>query len=164
MEFKDYVRIVLSHWVGVVLITVLGVLGAFAFNATQPEVYQASATGLLTVGKTQGAADATIGDQLARNRVTSYVSVATTTEVADDVITSGALKGTDLPTTPGALIGHISVSHEEDPVLIAIAARASNPDYAAALARPGPPPMKAAIPSAPAESIRRRVKRRNRFI
>ena len=74
MEFKDYVRIVLSHWVGVVLITVLGVLGAFAFNATQPEVYQASATGLLTVGKTQGAADATIGDQLARNRVTSYVS------------------------------------------------------------------------------------------
>jgi len=134
MEFKDYVRIVLSHWVGVVLITVLGVVGAFAYNATQPKVYQATATGLLTVGRTYGAADATIGDQLARNRVTSYVSVATTTEVADDVIASGALKGTDLPTTPGALIGHITVSHEDDTVLIAVAARASDPDYAATLA------------------------------
>jgi len=134
MEFKDYVRIVLSHWVGVVLLTVLGVAGAFAYNATQPQVYEASATGLLTVGRTNDTTAATIGDQLAKNRVTSYVAVATTTQVADTVVDSGALEGTDLPTTPGALIGHISVSHDDDTVLITIAARASQPEYAATLA------------------------------
>jgi capsular exopolysaccharide synthesis family protein len=134
MEFKDYVRIVLSHWVGVVLITVLGVIGAFAYNASQPRVYEAKATGLLTVGRTDDSASATIGDQLARSRATSYVTVATTTDVADDVIASGALKGTDLPTTPSALISHIAVSHEDDTVLITIAARASTPEYAATLA------------------------------
>jgi capsular exopolysaccharide synthesis family protein len=134
MEFKDYVRIVLSHWAGVVLLTVLGVAGAFAYNATQPQVYEANATGLLTVGRTNDTTAATIGDQLAKNRVTSYVAVATTTQVADTVIDSGALEDTDLPTTPGALIGHISVSHDDDTVLITIAARASKPEYAATLA------------------------------
>jgi len=134
MEFKDYVRIVLSHWVGVVLLTVLGVAGAFGYNATQPQVYEASATGLLTVGRTNDTTAATIGDQLAKNRVTSYVAVATTTQVADTVIDSGALEATDLPVTPGALIGHISVSHDDDTVLITIAARASKPEYAATLA------------------------------
>ena len=134
MEFKDYVRILLSHWVGVVLLTVLGVAGAFVYNATQPQVYEASATGLLTVGKTDSTSAATIGDQLAKNRVTSYVAVATTTQVADTVIDSGALDDTDLPSTPGALIGHVSVSHDEDTVLITIATRASKPEYAAILA------------------------------
>jgi capsular exopolysaccharide synthesis family protein len=134
MEFKDYVRIVLSHWVGVVVLTVLGVVGAFAYNATQPEVYQASATGLVTVGKTANSSDATIGDQLAKDRVTSYVAIATSTDVADSVITSGALDDTDLPTSAGALIGHISVSQPTDTVLITINARASSPENAAALA------------------------------
>jgi capsular exopolysaccharide synthesis family protein len=134
MEFKDYVRIVLSHWVGVVLLTVLGVLGALVYNVTQPQVYEASATGLVSIGKTNDTTTAAIGDQLARDRVASYVAVATTTEVADTVIRSGRLEGTDLPTTPGALISHIKVSHDDDTVLITIAARASKPQYAAILA------------------------------
>jgi capsular exopolysaccharide synthesis family protein len=134
MEFKDYVRIVLSHWVGVVLLAVLGVVAAIGYNSTQPEVYQASATGLLTVGKTSDTSSATIGDQLAKNRITSYVTVATTTEVADLVIQSGELEGTDLPQSPGALVGHISVDQPLDTVLITINARASEPAYAATLA------------------------------
>jgi capsular exopolysaccharide synthesis family protein len=134
MEFKDYVRIVLSHWVGVVLLAVIGVVAAFGYNATQPEVYQASATGLVTVGKTASANDASIGDALAKNRVTSYVSVATTTEVADLVINSGDLEGTDLPESAGALVGHISVDQPLETVLLTIHARASKPAYAAILA------------------------------
>jgi uncharacterized protein involved in exopolysaccharide biosynthesis len=43
MELKDYVRMVLSHWAGVVLLAVLGVVAGVGFNAAQPEVYQASA-------------------------------------------------------------------------------------------------------------------------
>jgi capsular exopolysaccharide synthesis family protein len=134
MEFKDYVRIVLSHWVGVVLLCVVGVVGAFGYNATQPEVYEASATGLVTVGKTASSSDATIGDQLAKNRVTSYVAIATSTDVADIVVKSHTLDGTGLPDSPGALIGHISVEQPLDTVLITIHARAADPDVAATLA------------------------------
>ena len=93
MEFKDYVRIVLSHWGGVVLLAVRGVVAAFGYNATQPAVYQASATGLLTIGKTTDAGQASVGDTLARHRVTSYVDIATTTQVAPD---SRSVRRTDV--------------------------------------------------------------------
>jgi capsular exopolysaccharide synthesis family protein len=134
MEFKDYVRIVLSHWVGVLVLAVLGVVAAFGYNATQPKVYEASSTGLVTIGKSATTSDATIGDQLAKNRVTSYVSIATSTEVADKVVASHDLDGTTLPQSAGALIGHISVSQPIDTVLITINARAGDPKTAAVLA------------------------------
>jgi capsular exopolysaccharide synthesis family protein len=134
MEFKDYVRIVLAHRVGVIVLALAGIAGAYAYNLTQPEVYQASATGLVTVGKTASSSDASVGDTLAKSRVTSYVAIATSTDVVESVIASGDLKGFDLPTSPGALIGDISVSQPTDTVLINIQARAADPDSAAALA------------------------------
>jgi capsular exopolysaccharide synthesis family protein len=134
MEFKDYVRIVLAHWVGVLVLAVVGIAGAYAYNLSQPEVYQASATGLVTVGKTTNSSDATIGDQLAKSRVTSYVAIATSSDVAQSVVNSGDLAGYDLPTTPGALISHISVNQPVDTVLLTIQARAGDPQGAAVLA------------------------------
>ena len=50
MELKDYVRIVLAHWFGVLLLAVAGVAGAVAYNVTQPKVYEATATGYVTAG------------------------------------------------------------------------------------------------------------------
>ena len=69
MEFKDYVRIVLAHWLGVVLLILVGLGGAVAYNLTQPKVYQASATGIVSLGKTSSTADASIGDSLAKSKV-----------------------------------------------------------------------------------------------
>jgi capsular exopolysaccharide synthesis family protein len=134
VEFKDYVRIVLAHWVGVVVLAVVGVAGAVAYNVSEPEVYQASATGLVTVGNTANSTDASIGDQLAKSRVTSYVAIATSADVAQAVVDSGDLKGYDLPATPGALISHVSVSQPTDTVLITVQARAGDPQAAAVLA------------------------------
>jgi capsular exopolysaccharide synthesis family protein len=134
MEFNDYVRIVLSHWVGVVVLAFLGVLAAVGYNATQPEVYQATATGLVNSTAPSDSNTAQIADQYARSRIASYVPLASTTEVAQRVIDDPLMKGSDLPSTPATLIGHISVSHDEDTVLINIAARASTPEDAATLA------------------------------
>ena len=134
MEFNDYVRIVLSHWVGVVVLAFLGVLAAVGYNATQPAVYQSSATGLVNSTAPSDSSTAQIADQYARSRIASYVPLASTTEVAQRVIDDPSLEGTDLPSTPAGLIGHISVTHDEDTVLINIAARASTPDDAATLA------------------------------
>jgi capsular exopolysaccharide synthesis family protein len=129
MEFKDYVRIVLAHWVGVLVLAVAGVAGAMAYNVTQSKVYQATATGYVTAGSSDNTSDATLADQLAKAKVTSYVAVATSTEVADRVI-----KALDLQTSPGALIGNISVSHPTDTVLLTVSARSADPAQAQQLA------------------------------
>jgi capsular exopolysaccharide synthesis family protein len=134
MEFNDYVRIVLSHWVGVVVLALLGIVAAFGYNATQPAVYQASATGLVSSTAPSDSTVAQIADQYAQSRIASYVPLASTTEVAQRVIDDPSVKSTDLPTTPAALISHISVGYDDKTVLINIAARASTPEDAATLA------------------------------
>jgi capsular exopolysaccharide synthesis family protein len=129
MEFRDYVRIVLAHWVGVLVLIVVGVAGAVAYNVTQPKVYQATAQGLVSAGSSKDASDATINNSLATSRVSSYVAVATSSRVADRVI-----HDLGLDTSAGALIGEITVSQPENTVLIDIDARASTPAGAQALA------------------------------
>ena len=63
MEFKDYVRMVLAHWVGVVVLIALGVLAAVAYNQTQPAVYEATATGYVTLGRPDPKADPATPDE-----------------------------------------------------------------------------------------------------
>lgn len=129
MELKDYVRIVLAHWFGVVLLAVAGVAGAVAYNVSQPKVYEATATGYVTAGASANTSDATLADSLAKAKVTSYVAVATSTKVANRVIRSLGLE-----TTPGALIGEISVDQPTDTVLLNVHARAGDAQDAQDLA------------------------------
>jgi capsular exopolysaccharide synthesis family protein len=129
MEFKDYVRIVLAHWLGVLLLIVLGVAGAAAYNLTQPKVYQATAQGLVSAGPSRNASDATINNNLATSRVSSYVAVATSSRVAQRVIDQ-----LHLDTTPGALVGDVAISQPTGTVLINVDARASSPAAAQQLA------------------------------
>ncbi len=141
MEFKDYVRMVLAHWVGVVVLIALGVLAAVAYNQTQPAVYQATATGYVTarVAPDPNAdpnvqmSNSSIGDALAKSKVTSYLAIATSTRTAKQVIDDAEypeLAGA----TPGSLIGRISVSQPTDTVLINVSARGATPELAQHLA------------------------------
>ncbi|HEX4685265.1 MAG TPA: polysaccharide biosynthesis tyrosine autokinase [Nocardioides sp.] len=144
MEFKDYVRIVLSHWVGVLVLCVFGVVAAAGYNATQPQVYEASSTGLVAVGVPKqpkeseqpgvAAANAQMSDQLAKSRAVSYVALATSADVAQRVIDNPEFAKTGLPASTGALSSRISVSQPVDTVLLTISARASTPESAAQLA------------------------------
>ncbi len=129
MEFKDYVRIVLAHWLGVVLLILVGLGGAVAYNLTQPQVYQASATGIVSLGKTSSTADASIGDSLAKSKATSYAAIATSTKTAQQVV-----KNTGSSDSPEVLLGKITVSQPLDTALITVNARADDPEQAAKLA------------------------------
>ena len=129
MELRDYVRIVLAHWLGVVLLILVGVGGAAAYNLTQPKVYQASATGIVSLGKTSSTADASIGDTLAKSKATSYAAIATSTKTAQQVV-----KNTGSSESAGALLGSITVSQPLDTALITVDARADDPEKAAQLA------------------------------
>jgi capsular exopolysaccharide synthesis family protein len=137
MEFKDYVRLILAHWVGVVVCIALGVLAAVAYNQTQPVVYQATASGLVTGSPSKGsdsAGNATMYDSLARSRVTSYLAIATSTSTADAALNELKDNPDFANASAGSLIGRISVSQPTDTVLIKVAAQGPTPDSAKALA------------------------------
>ena len=144
MEFKDYVRIVLAHWVGVLVLILVGVGGAAVYNATQPAVYQASASGIVSFGKHLDPTTASIADTLAKSKVPSYAAIATSSKTADQVVADiKAHQGDSVPDpvygplagiNTSGLIGKISVTEPLDTALLNINARDANPTVAAALA------------------------------
>ena len=129
MELRDYLRVLRNHWLGVVLIVLLAVAAAFAYNFTQPKVYAANANGFVSSGLGSDPALASVGDSLAKSRAKSYVDIAQSRATAQDVIDQ-----LGLDTTPAALIGRVSVEQPDDTVLLKITARADTPLEAQQLA------------------------------
>lgn len=131
MELSDYLRVLRAHWIGVLLLTILGTAGAGAYTLTQPEVYAANASGLVSVGSdvTTDPNVPMLNDSLARSRVKSYVEVVTSRAVAQRVIDDLGLQ-----TEPAALVSKISVEQPLDTVSLKITARASSPKLAQQLA------------------------------
>jgi len=134
MEFKDYVRVIRAHWVGVVILVVLGVLAAVGYNLQASKVYEASASGFFNSGPSVGDAasqsgNAIVDDQYAKSRATSYVSIARSLDIATAV-----QKALGVTTSASALAGEISAVNPENTVLINITARSSTPDGALKLA------------------------------
>jgi capsular exopolysaccharide synthesis family protein len=129
MELKDYVRILRAHWVGVLVIAVLGLVAAAGYNYTQPKVYQAQAEGLVGCGASSDPGTASLCDSTAKSKATSYVDIATSTATAQRVVDA-----LGLTVTPASLIGQISVSQPTDTVVIDVDARASSPGEAQRLA------------------------------
>jgi len=129
MELKDYLRILRAHWIGVLVLAVLGVGAAAAYSLSQPKVYEATSTGYVSSGDSSDPATASIADTLAKSRVKSYVDIATSTRAAQDVIDT-----LDLDESPAALVGQISVNQPTDTVVIKISARAATPVAAQQLA------------------------------
>ncbi|HET8604264.1 MAG TPA: polysaccharide biosynthesis tyrosine autokinase [Marmoricola sp.] len=112
------------------LIVLAALLGATAFNLTQPKVYAANSTGFVTtIGSNDNPALGSVNDTLAKSRATSYVVIAEGRATAAEVI-----RTEHLDTTPQALIGRIDVVQPTDTVLLNITARASTPQGAKSLA------------------------------
>lgn len=136
MELSDYLRVLRTYWVGVLVLIALGAAGMGLYTLTQPKVYAANADGLVGVSTpTDGSGqtnDPTIGvtnDALAKSRVKSYVQVAESRSVAQRVIDDLGLS-----TTPSALIGNINIDQPLDTVLLKITAKAASPREAQRLA------------------------------
>jgi capsular exopolysaccharide synthesis family protein len=129
MELKDYLRILRAHWVGVVVLTVFGVVAAGAYSVSQPKVYEATSTGYVGAGGNDQAAQASIANQLALSKVESYAAIATSTRVAQSVI-----KTLGLDTSPSVLASSISVNQPTNTVVLNVSARAATPQQAQRLA------------------------------
>jgi capsular exopolysaccharide synthesis family protein len=129
VELTDYLRVLRSHWITVVLAVLIGVAAAAIVSLNQPPVYQADASGLVSTGPSGNAAEASVGDALARSRAASYVDLATSRGTAQMVIDQ-----LRLPSPPESLIRQVTVTQPLDTVLIKVSARASTPRGAQQLA------------------------------
>jgi len=130
MELRDYLRILRAHWLGIVLLTLLGAAVAFGYSALQPRVYTASASGI--VQATGGGSDvgsSLVGNQLAQSKVSSYVDIGGWRSVAEH-----AIDALGLDTTPAELVSHVTVSNPLDTVIINVTADAATPENARDLA------------------------------
>ncbi|MSZ77865.1 MAG: lipopolysaccharide biosynthesis protein, partial [Actinobacteria bacterium] len=121
MELSDYLRVLRAHWIGVLLLALLGLAASGAYTFTQPKVYAANANGFVSVGgsATPDASLGAINDALARSRAKSYVDIAKSRATAER-----AIEDLGLDTSPASLIGRISVEQPLDTVLLKITAKA----------------------------------------
>lgn len=129
MELADYLRVMRNHPLGIALITVLVTAGALVWSLLQPKVYAAEATGVVAISGTNNTALDSVGDTLAKSRAASYVDVATSRPVADEVI-----RMLHLDDSPADLVNRISVRQPTDTILLEITADGSSPLQAEQLA------------------------------
>ncbi len=133
MELRDYLRILRAHWLGILLLTALGIAVAFGWSLLQPKVYTASATGYVQPTKNDNEQATTgtsvIGDQLAKSKVKSFIAIGEWRSVADRVISD-----LGLDTSPESLVGRVTVSNPTDTVIIEVTARGDTPEGARDLA------------------------------
>ena len=120
MELSDYLRVLRAHWVGVVA-CVLVALAAAALHRDPAKVYAANANGFVSAGAPDPAL-ASVNDALAKSRATSYVDIATSRAVADQVIEDLGLEASGVePDRPA------SRWQPPDTVLLKITAESSTP-------------------------------------
>ncbi|MBS1905471.1 MAG: polysaccharide biosynthesis tyrosine autokinase [Actinobacteria bacterium] len=134
MDLRDYLRVFRAHWIGMILITLLGVAVAFGWTLLQPKVYTADASAIVQANMTGDTGDtklgaATAGDTLATARVKTYVALGASRAVAD-----GVIKDLGLGITPDKLVKQVTVTNIADTTTLKVSADAETPAKARDLA------------------------------
>lgn len=130
MELRDYLRILRAHWLGILLLTILGVAAAWGWSATQARVYTATTSAIVNAAADSGdAGTRLVGNQLAQSVVKSYIDIGSWRSVAEYVIAD-----LDLDTTPEALVGRVDVTNPLDTVVLRVSADGPTPEEARDLA------------------------------
>lgn len=132
MDVNQYLRIFRAHWLGVVLLTLVGVVLAYGWTMLQPRVYTADSTAIVQAKQVGGSDDLgsqSLGNVVAQGKVKTYVTTGTERSVAQR-----AIDELGLDTTPEVLSKAVSVTNPLDTVVIKVSANASTPEGARDLA------------------------------
>lgn len=130
MELRDYLRGLRRHWLGIVLMTLVGLGAAYAWTLLQTPRYESSADGLVQTststdtGMVQGLTDA-----FAMGKVPTYLEMATWEQVAQLAVDEAGL---DI--APSAAASLITVTNPAGTPIIRVTAQGGTPEGAAALA------------------------------
>ncbi|GMA35201.1 YveK family protein [Demequina litorisediminis] len=129
MALDDYTRLLRRYWWVLIVGAAVGAALGWGWAALQPKVYTAHAMAIVSTGALETLEDAQTGDDFARSRVQSYLSIAGSAEVAEAAIEAGEL---EISTTAAA--ARISVTSPEDTAVLRVAATGAAPEEAQALA------------------------------
>ncbi|MDI3195995.1 polysaccharide biosynthesis tyrosine autokinase [Pseudarthrobacter sp. AL07] len=129
MELHNYLQVIRKRWISILLVTAAAAVAAFGLTLTQKPMYEAQSQLFVSVKGGSTATDVTQGNMFAQNRVTSYVSLATSSRVLQAVADELELKG-----GAAQLAGKVSASAPPQTVLIDITAVDSSPGQAAQIA------------------------------
>jgi capsular exopolysaccharide synthesis family protein len=119
MELSDYLRVLRAHWIGIALITILGAVVAFGWTFTQPKVYSANSSGIVSLTTAGDVGSSSVAESLSKSKATTYVNVGESRAVAQLVIES-----LGLTTSPESLVSHVSVTNVKDTPTINVSASA----------------------------------------
>lgn len=128
-DLRHYFSVVRSYWRGILAILLAAVLLAFAWTLTQPKIYQASSSGLVTTGGADNVGLASAGDNLAKSKATSYSSIANTRPVA-----AAVKEELELSTAENQLLNDVTVQVPSDTAEIRVSARSTDPSTAQEIA------------------------------
>ncbi|QMU97401.1 polysaccharide biosynthesis tyrosine autokinase [Microbacterium esteraromaticum] len=130
MELRDYANALKRHWLGIVLLTVLGLGAGFGWAAMQTPVYNADASGVVTVKPVPGE-EITAGanDLITKNKVPTYLEMATWRNVAEKAAIELGLE-----VKPEDLVARIAADNPDGTPIIKITAAAASPEAARDLA------------------------------
>lgn len=130
MDLREYLRVFRAHWLGMLLITILGVVVAFGWTLLQPKVYTADASAIVqanTAGTTgdNNISSAMLGNTLTSGRVKTYVTLGQSRAVAE-----GVIKDLHLDVNPDSLAKQVSVTNAVDTTTLQVTANAPTPEKA----------------------------------
>jgi len=130
MELRDYIRVLLKHWIGITLITVLITAAVGVWTFLQPRVYTATSQTFVAIASSGNATtDPFTGANYTLQRITSYIQLIDSPEVLQPVIDELGLE-----TTVKSLGGQVSATNPVDTVLINVSVNDLDPQAAATIA------------------------------
>jgi capsular exopolysaccharide synthesis family protein len=129
MELRDYLRGIRRHLLAILIMTALGVGVAYAWTLFQTPVYQASADGIIQADQVEDGANSLTGDSMARQKVETYLEMASWQDVADE-----AIRDLGLEISADQAVARIAVVNPDNTAIIRVSATGASPEEAVALA------------------------------
>ena len=129
MTLTQYLRVLRSQWLVVILLALFGLGGAAAYTYRQTPVYSAQTQLFVSVRTDPGISALSQGSAFTQQRVKSYADIVTSPLIAEPVINE-----LRLPYTADELTSKVSVSTPVDTVLLDIVVTDTDPEQAARIA------------------------------
>jgi capsular exopolysaccharide synthesis family protein len=131
LELRDYVNVILKHWIAIVVITAVGLGAAAVYTFTAPKVYTAQAQTFIAISSPQsdGAAGLAPDATYTLQRLQSYINIIDSPDVLQPVIDELGLS-----VSVKDLSKNVTATNPLDTVLIEVSASNGNPQLAAKLA------------------------------
>lgn len=130
MELRDYVAVLRKYWIGIVCVTLLGLVIAAGVTLVTPPTYTAKTAVFISVRGGDSASELLQGANYATNQVRSYAQVATTPTVLQPVIDKLGLQ-----TTPALLAENVTASIPTNTAIVEVSVTDRDAELSARIAQ-----------------------------